>query len=543
MKHLVSFIALSIVLCVISCSHNSEKLDSAWRLMDSLPDSALTILNSIDPEEISRAEVAHHALLLSMALDKNRIDLTSDSIAEVAYRYYCEEGNGSDDDRMLAAYAMAVICRNSDRDYDGFRYAKEAEHYGENSGDFFRKGFVYRIKSVFAAATYNYNIALESTNKAAAFFLMAGKKRYHDYEQWTKGIIYHNMGKYSTAIHILDSLQSATDDPYLASLTRKSLGVSSYAFYAYPQAKKLLKLLSKEKEFNDFELNSILSRIYFEEGKVDSGQMYLDSALMHYDDPTSKQIIMLDILAKKYESLQMTDSLVVVMMRSGTLLDSINAKTFGINSELLTENIAHYTEFSFKRKLQKQQTIILILCCVLLILIVSTAYYFLLFQKRKKSFIEKLSEMEDKNNHLYTKIQEVEICQKDLTEKLSFSEEKEESYLNYIMECYNLRIRRLLKKSDPNILQVDFKNILGELELFINSTRDNTVKHFDSHFPDAKYPDRAMFILIASGISTDIIIQILNTSKDAFNNRKSRMKKRIIEKTGTTDFNFVKDCL
>lgn len=52
------------------------------------PDSALAVLESMDRGELkSRRSEAHHALLHAMALDKNYIDVTDDSLASVAVRY------------------------------------------------------------------------------------------------------------------------------------------------------------------------------------------------------------------------------------------------------------------------------------------------------------------------------------------------------------------------------------------------------------------------------------------------------------------------
>ena len=57
------------------------------------PDSALAILESIDRADLkSRRSEAHHALLHAMALDKNYIDVTDDSLANVAVRYYSKHG-------------------------------------------------------------------------------------------------------------------------------------------------------------------------------------------------------------------------------------------------------------------------------------------------------------------------------------------------------------------------------------------------------------------------------------------------------------------
>lgn len=58
------------------------------------PDSALAVLESIDRSYLkSRRSEAHHALLHAMALDKNYIDVTDDSLASVAVRYYSKHGS------------------------------------------------------------------------------------------------------------------------------------------------------------------------------------------------------------------------------------------------------------------------------------------------------------------------------------------------------------------------------------------------------------------------------------------------------------------
>lgn len=57
------------------------------------PDSALSVLESVDRNLLKTEKSrAHHALLHAMALDKNYIDVTEDSIARVAVDYYSRKG-------------------------------------------------------------------------------------------------------------------------------------------------------------------------------------------------------------------------------------------------------------------------------------------------------------------------------------------------------------------------------------------------------------------------------------------------------------------
>lgn len=52
--------------------------DSAWRLLQTIPASALT----------TRADRAYYALLLTQARDKNYVAQTDDSLIRTAVRYY-----------------------------------------------------------------------------------------------------------------------------------------------------------------------------------------------------------------------------------------------------------------------------------------------------------------------------------------------------------------------------------------------------------------------------------------------------------------------
>ena len=58
------------------------------------PDSALAVLDAIDRTLLSSdRNRAHHALLHAMALDKNFIDVSNDSIAQIAVGYYSRRGS------------------------------------------------------------------------------------------------------------------------------------------------------------------------------------------------------------------------------------------------------------------------------------------------------------------------------------------------------------------------------------------------------------------------------------------------------------------
>ena len=75
------------------------------------PDSAMSVLLSIDKNKLDNdEEKARHALLMSMALDKNYIDTTTFDVLRQAIDYYLKEG--SPDDRLRTLYYQGRIFQN-----------------------------------------------------------------------------------------------------------------------------------------------------------------------------------------------------------------------------------------------------------------------------------------------------------------------------------------------------------------------------------------------------------------------------------------------
>ncbi len=75
----------------VSCSKNytEQRLNEVEATLETTPDSALNLLKQIPQEELTdKYHSAYYALLLSIALDKNYIDETNDSLICIA-EHYC----------------------------------------------------------------------------------------------------------------------------------------------------------------------------------------------------------------------------------------------------------------------------------------------------------------------------------------------------------------------------------------------------------------------------------------------------------------------
>lgn len=112
MKNTLPIILLALVL--VTACHSDQRqlarLHRAQTLIDTAPDTALVLLDSIDSHRLVRADNALYALLMSQALDKNYIDITNDSLINIAVEYYEKHGNHRY--RGMAYYYKATTCYN-----------------------------------------------------------------------------------------------------------------------------------------------------------------------------------------------------------------------------------------------------------------------------------------------------------------------------------------------------------------------------------------------------------------------------------------------
>lgn len=114
-KLIVIIILLSVTLLTFcGCDRHSaawSQMDAAERLMDSMPDSALSILSRLDDRKFGgNEEKARHALLKSIALDKNYIDTTTFDVLQPAIDYYLAKG--TPDEKLRTYYYQGRIYQN-----------------------------------------------------------------------------------------------------------------------------------------------------------------------------------------------------------------------------------------------------------------------------------------------------------------------------------------------------------------------------------------------------------------------------------------------
>ena len=174
------------------------------------PDSSLSVLESMNREDlVTNNNKAHHALLHAMALDKNYIDVTDDSIAMVAVDYYQKRGSAKN--RVKSLYYLGVSYYNAE-DYDKailtFSRAKDLAI----AHDSLYLGMIYSAMSYTYNCNYNSSQELYYAKYASDIFSSINADQYSRASKYRLAVAYHNSDYYEKAIEEYDSLLTDSSD-------------------------------------------------------------------------------------------------------------------------------------------------------------------------------------------------------------------------------------------------------------------------------------------------------------------------------------------
>ena len=173
MKQLLTILFFG--LCLVSCNHHSEHwktITDMERIIEERPDSVLNVLQAIDTDElVGDEEPAKHALLLSMALDKNYIDKTDFEVLQPAIDYY--EDNGSATDKLRTYYYQGRIYQNAGNDAMAMEAFVKALSKGSQSNDILTKARTHFAQSNIYYDLYDFDNFIATNKSAAAYFKQA----------------------------------------------------------------------------------------------------------------------------------------------------------------------------------------------------------------------------------------------------------------------------------------------------------------------------------------------------------------------------------
>ena len=165
MRRLIFFFLLGII---VSCSSERDTVrlvNQAEKIVREHPAQALQMLDTLSREDFrSRREKARYGIVKSMALTKNWIEPSSDSLIRPAVDYYGKSRQHKY--RMLAWYYLGRVQSKQEELVPSLYSFKKAEDAAENTGDDQYKGLIQMGLANVCTRNYNSPEALKYVKKA-----------------------------------------------------------------------------------------------------------------------------------------------------------------------------------------------------------------------------------------------------------------------------------------------------------------------------------------------------------------------------------------
>ena len=546
---------------VVACGesrHISDTHKQAEAVMQEYPDSALTLLKAINPDELTTDRGrAMHALLLSQAYDKNYIDLTDDSLITIAVDYFAPTNDHHY--AMLAHYYHAVVNFNANDLATSSISCLEAEKHAITINNHQYLGMIYSLLAYINNYSYNFEEQLKYAQKSLEHFQMHGEEKYIPNALLNLARSFNNNQNFRESSQLYSEIVLHNADSAVTNEALKEHAHVKVLSHDYTTAKSLLlhSLKLRPDEFRSINYAE-LGIAYANENKLDSALFYVNTAkrcmAMTQD---SAAVYRCEILI----SLKHNDYKKAFELKNRHNSIQGNA-TYTVWQQAVVKSQRDYLDQKNKviiaeRKLQ--QTYAFIVLGALIILIISLIIY--LRNKRIKVNakiikLQKILEWQKSNSEDQLKINNQTI--RNLKEQLMQTTDKN-SDLQIELKQKTIELAeankliqqqlQLKELADTNIRSSELYKMMRNFILHGKAVTSlehwekifNLIDGFYPHFRDTLYSlckisdiEIKVCVLIKIGFTPNEIAILISSSKSNISSIRSRLYIKIFKKNGVS---------
>ena len=493
------------------------------------PDSALTVIESVDISVLTTKKLkANHALLHAMALDKNYIDVTDDSIAQVAVDYYSRKGISKNKAR---AYYYLGIAYYYQKDYEkAILEFTKAEKVAELCDSLYW-GMTKDIQGHTYEMTYNDKEAINCFEKA--------------YD------IYHNLLNLNKAQSVQFKLARALINNL-----------------QYEEAEKKLSALLADKSINE-ELRLRYSHLYAylkiiqpkrdPQKSIELYEKFIDSEGVMTIQDYWAYAFALNLVGRNNDSREIVDELIEIDSTStasywlylinkyeGNLtkalyfLEESGFKDNQVITETLNQSLSlaqrdyyesqsELAEYKIKNRTLSLISVIVISILLIVVIILFITRYIRKQREEKDSYIRYADEVSRQLHLLRSEADSLPVLKRKYLElyKSKFEDLRIlcDNYLQY--KDRTDAERRMYGKVVSMINEL--RNDAGhnaELEMMLNADLDNIITNIRSEIK-MKEIDYSIYCYLVIGFDATTISRLLDVSVNTIYIRKSRIKAAI----------------
>lgn len=512
--------------------------------MPDRPDSALAVLRGLQPHDLPGLHVRPlHALLLSEALDKNYIDLTDDSLALAANKYYGEHGIKLH--RLKSWYYLGRIRFNAGNYAEAVICYNKALEYAEALTNYHYIGLINRETANAYDSVWDTIHAIERLQESVKAFKSANEERYVAYSELALITCLLKLKRYDEAKTILKELDRDLNDSYLsASVALKKAqlaineGTDNYdevlSFYNSAGIGKILPIT-----VNRLSKQAVVHQLA---GQVDSANIYIEIARKAVK--TRGDSVVFEYDKSQIEALR---------GNYNTAYDLLNRSYHSQDSSVyaaLNQSVSYYQGYYYQNESRlnamKASRRAIFYGTVILLLLILTLYL-LSSNKKRRAIIEEamartsdveqeLSEMkgekeginramaslfENRMKILQTLSDQYDILEDNQQRKVDKGGElsKDEVLSSFRDKMKELRSDKDIAMSMEEILNVWKDDIMNKFRSVFGKDSPSNIRMSEEDFELAPY--------YFSGMKQKTISYLTNHTEHSIKERKRRIKQRI----------------
>lgn len=520
------FIPLFLALLVLpfiwsSCSSRktTTRFQQAYGLLNSAPDSALSLLGEIDKFSLSEKDLAVYSLLYTMAQDKSGLDVDSDSLIGIAHHYFkgreqdslyakCQYYMGKyyllNDSTRLAEECLTQAIRASKEKGDYYitylaldrlskslnrsnpkmavRYAKEAYQIYQ---DKFSNNF---SNQVFLLMSIGNSLTLGNEMDSAHVYL---RKALHLAEESKNEELIS--GAYQSFSGFMQEQEKNDSALFFAKIAwerapKKSISLASNLAYAYlmadsvSQSMELLTQLCQAKSsITRQTAYKLLTECSFRVGNLQKAWEYTDSTYSIY--------------RKRYDSM---------------LMDKASYFQANIQKLLSIE--------AMKREKEKQRLILVGVCIgfvLILFIIVSIHRNRVLSQINATINLEKEKEMQALKYR--SEKEKQELCLKQKEDQIILLKK----YVSSLVDLQTI-IKDSMEKEKRNFLLND--TLWEDIEEYLNALGNGFVTRLKNEHPSLTIDELRFCMLLRLGFATKKLAPLYGIAENSFKQKQNKFK-------------------
>lgn len=563
-RHIIYSTYCLLLVVTMACS-TSGRVDTmlleAESLMMEHPDSALAILDSISPAELSSdRQRADYALLMTQARDKNFRFETDDSLISTAVAYF--DAHPEPRKRTLAHMYRGILNLYRSNHTLAIKEALTALDLADRLNDDYILAKTNELIADIYVAAYNFDKAITHRRLAADYYRRADKPLNNQYALVDLAREYIRLKNPTKSISILDSLSTHT---IISDSTFQGYFHASY-IYGYTDLNEYTKALENfiiasafwENQSHEMHDRTQIADMFSKIGILDSAEYYLDR---------EKQLNPNWNESEEYHWAK--SNIYVLQQNYQEALSELHLSWEMHNNKVvhvLKNNVA-YAENDFnqnksvieKRRADKNKVIIWLLIGVIVTICIAFSAFYSERMKRKRREIEmKMLEAQELSSLL------------DSSETNACKLKSEIDEKNELLRNHALLINKLFKdrytvlnnlsneyfeKRDSSLARgtiiKDFENELTKikqdesierLKEIVDQCRDNILTRMRQQLPRFKESDITFCALLLSGFAPRTICLLIDIQYGNYYNKWTRLRARI-SNSDASDKEFFLDAL